>query len=268
MNSILENWCAGLGLPGVLVIDCHTHIGTTARVYMPPTADDAAKVILRQMDAHGVDAAVNLGRLSYVGGDYSRANDEVLWIHEHSPRIIGFCLVNPTDEAKYVLAELERMHQSGLRGIKLIHTYQENYPVDGPVLKQVYRFAAEHGMMILNHDWQREDALRAIAAQYPDMALVLGHYGPRWDPVLRDCPNVYACTWSFTFPREIEQAAQRGLADKLLFGTDSYLNPLASGLGVVVFARIPDEDKRKILGLTEASLLARVGALPENLRGC
>ena len=54
-------------------------------------------------------------------------------------------------------------------------------------------------------------------------------------------------------------------AGKLLFGTDSYLNPFAFGLGPILYARISDDDKRRILGLNMARLLERVGALPASL---
>lgn len=262
MSSILERWCAGEGLPGVTVVDCHTHVGATDAC-IPPTPDDAARVVLRQMDAHGVDAAINLGRAAYVGGDYRRVNDETLWIHQHYPRLIGFCHVNPWDRVINILNELERTYKAGLRGIKLIHHYQEEYPATGPMLMPVYQYAAERGMVILNHDWQKEEYLRQIAAQFPTVDLIIGHYTQRWDSTLRDCRNVYACTWRFCFPREMEHAVRAVGAAKLLFGTDSYLNPFAFGLGPILYARVSDEDKRKILGLNMMRLLAKVGGLPD-----
>ena len=258
MTSILERWQAGEGLPGIKVIDCHTHLGATD-AYIPPTPEAAAQVVLRQMDAHGVDYAVNLGRAAYVGGDYRRVNEETLWISRHYPRIIGFCFVNPWDRVSNILNEIERMYAAGMRGIKLIHHYQEEYPAIGPELMQVYRLAAELGMMILNHDWQQEEYLRRIAAEFPTVDLVIGHYGRRWDAVLRDCRNVYACTWSFCYPREMEDAVRAVGAGKLLFGTDSYLNPFAFGLGPILYARITDDEKRQILGLNTERLLAKVG---------
>jgi hypothetical protein len=55
-------------------------------------------------------------------------------------------------------------------------------------------------------------------------------------------------------------------AGKFMMGSDGFLNPLAGGVGPVVFAPISDADKLRILGLTLAGLLDKVGALPAALR--
>jgi hypothetical protein len=41
---------------------------------------------------------------------------------------------------------------------------------------------------------------------------------------------------------------------------------MSVGIGPVVFAPIPDEEKRMILGLTQARLLDKVAALPESIK--
>ena len=44
------------------------------------------------------------------------------------------------------------------------------------------------------------------------------------------------------------------------------MNPISVGIGLVVYADIPEKAKRLILGQTQARLLEKVGALPPGLR--
>jgi len=54
--------------------------------------------------------------------------------------------------------------------------------------------------------------------------------------------------------------------EKFLFGSDAFMNPISVGIGMVVYADVPDDHKRLILGLTQARLLEKVGALPAALK--
>jgi predicted TIM-barrel fold metal-dependent hydrolase len=64
---------------------------------------------------------------------------------------------------------------------------------------------------------------------------------------------------------EFERGVKEYGAHKFLMGSDAFLNPITVGLGLVAQANLPDIDKRKILGLTQARLLHAVGVLPPAL---
>jgi len=268
MSRILQDWRAGRGLPDALVIDGHTHVGEWPHGANFDGVDEMVAGAEAVMDANGVDAACVLaGGYMWPGTDYRLGNDVLLELAGRLPeRIIPFAHVNPCDDGREVLAELERVFSAGVRCLKLLNAYQ-NYPGDGPNLMLLYRFAADHNMLILNHWWKQEEITR-IAAEFSGMDLIFGHYGADWqDDVLRAHPNVYANIWNLGSLGFLERGIRRVGAGKFLLGSDAFMNPISVGIGLVVYADIPDEDKRLILGGTMARLLEEVGALPAALKG-
>ncbi len=266
MSEILDRWRAGEGLPGVLVIDGHTHVGEWPHGANFDTVDEMVEGSVAAMDANGVDAAcVMSGGYMWNGVDYHFGNDVLIELARRLPeRIVPFAHVNPNDHRDAVLAELERVHAAGMRCIKLLNGYQ-NYPGDGPNLMALYRFAADHNMLILNHSWSDEEIVK-IAGMYPGTDFIFGHYSSGRDPILKDFPNVYANIWNLGPLGFIERGVRSVGAEKFLFGSDAFMNPISVGIGLVVYADIPDADKRLILGRTQAGLLEKVGALPPALK--
>jgi len=266
MSEILKRWRAGEGLPDVLVIDGHTHVGAWPTGANFNSIDEAAEGSIAAMDANGVDASCVLGG-GYMGrgNDYTLGNDALIELVSKVPdRIIGFAHVNPSDGQERNLAELERVVKAGIRCIKLINDYQ-NYPGDGPNLMAVYDFAAQHNMLILNHQWSAEHMIK-IAPKFPSVDFIQGHYGGGWEYIMKRFPNVYANIWSLGDIGFIERGVAHAGPEKFMFGSDAFMNPVSVGIGLVVYADIPDDHKRLMLGLNVARLLEKVGALPEALR--
>jgi len=266
MSGILDRWRAGEGLGDVLAIDGHTHVGEWPHGANYESMDAMAAGVSAVLDANGVDAAcVMSGGYMWGGTDYRVGNDLLVELWRRLPeRVIPFAHVNPNDALEEVLAELDRVRRAGVRGIKLLNAYQ-NYPGDGPNLMATYDFAAEGGMVILNHSWTNEE-LAMLAERHPRLDLICGHYGRRLDPLLKRYPNVYTNIWSLN-PLGVVEAAFRELGpEKFLMGSDAFMNPMSVGIGLVVYARIPDDHKRMILGVNQARVLDKVGALPKTLR--
>ena len=261
MSEILECWRAGDGFPDVLVIDGHTHVGEWPHGANFSSVEEAAAGSVAAMDANGVDAACVLsGGYMFPCSDYRLGNDFLLDLCRRLPeRIIGFAHVNPNDDPDAMMAELDRVERAGLRCIKLLNSYQQGYPGDGPNLMRVYRFAAERGMLVLNHYWTDAEMSR-IAREFPGVDFILGHAGG--SDAVRDLPNVYGNIWSLGPLGFIEWGVANAGPQKLLFGSDAFMNPMSVGIGPVAYAAISDEHKRMILGLNMARLLDKVGALP------
>lgn len=264
MSAILEQWRAGHGLPDTLVIDGHTHVGEWPHGANFDDPAEAARGAVAIMDAYGVDAACVLsGGYWANGSDYRMGNDFLLECVQRAPeRLIPFAHINPNDNEPAILAELERMVAAGVHCIKLINSYQ-GYPGDGPHLLALYEFAQAHRMLVLNHHWS-EAELRAISARFPDVIFIRAHGGA--SQLSHELPNVYDNIWALWPLGTVERGIQRYGAQKILFGSDAFMNDPSVGLGMVVYAEIPDEQKRDILGLNMARLLERVGALPASLR--
>lgn len=270
MSTILQNWQAGRGLPGVLVIDGHTHIGrwhiplTFLDGQTPETAAESARI---QMDANGVDACCALPTGYYqTGGDYRLGNDFLMQAAALLPdRVIPFPSLNPNDTRTNIMAELERMTAAGARCLKLVNALQQHYPGDGPNLMAVYEYATAHNMPILNHYWSVNE-LRTIASRFPDLVLICGHYRSEQDTILSEFPNVYANIWGYSSYGWLDRGFREVGAHRFLFGSDAFLNPVSVGIGPVVHADIPDEAKKQVLGLTMARILDRAGALPAAIK--
>ncbi len=267
MNEILKRWISGEGLPDVLVIDGHTHIGGWKHATTFRSVEETVEESVAFMDANGIDAVcVQGGGYMFSGADYHLGNDFLLEVCSRvTDRMIGFMLVNPNDTRDNILAELDRMFDTGIRCIKLINSYQERYPGDGPNLMALYEYAADRNMLILNHYWAPKEIME-ISAKFPDMDFIFGHYSNGLDPVLKTRPNVYANMWNLGSLGWLDRGIENVGAEKFVMGSDGFLNPMSVGIGPVVFAPIPDEQKRMILGLTQARLLDKVGALPESIK--
>jgi predicted TIM-barrel fold metal-dependent hydrolase len=266
VSAILENWKRGLGFPDVLVIDGHVHIGAWRHAATFRDADHAAEESVAFLDAHGVDAFCAVGGgYTRDGADYRTGNDFLLEVWRRLPeRMIPFLSVNPNDARENLLTELERMHAAGVRCIKLINRYQQRYPGDGPNLMLVYEFAAEREMLVFNHAWSEEEIAK-ISAQFPEVDFVFGHYGGNHDAALRERANLHTNIWAMGSMGWLDRGVAAVGAGKFMMGSDGFLNPLSVGIGPVAFAKISEEDKRRVLGLNAAALLAKVGALPPAL---
>lgn len=267
MSAILENWRAGQGFPDVLVIDGHIHVHDWPHGANFNSVEEMAEGAVTYMDANGVDACCILsGGYMASSCDYTVGNDVLLDLVSRVPdRLVGFMSVNPNDRQENIVAELKRVEANGIRCIKLLNSYQQNYPGDGPNLMDLYRFAADHNMLVINHSWPGDVLLR-IADEFPTVDFIMAHYGGGAYDLLTARPNIHANIWGLGAIGFLEKAVQTIGPDKFMFGSDAFMNPMSVGIGPVVYADISDDAKRQILGLNVAKLLDKVGALPAAAR--
>lgn len=267
MSTILENWRAGRGFPDLLVIDGHIHVHDWPHGANFDSVEEMAEGSAKYMDANGVDACCVLsGGYMASGCDHTVGNDLLLDLVSRVPdRLIGFMSVNPNDDLPNILRELERVEEAGIRCIKLLNSYQQNYPGDGPNLLAAYQFAADHNMLVINHSWPGDVLLR-IAEQFPSVEFIMAHYGGGAYDLLTARPNIHANIWGLGTMGFLEKAVQTIGPEKFMMGSDGFMNPVSVGIGPVVYADISDEAKRRILGLNAAKLLDKVGALPPKIQ--
>ena len=117
--------------------------------------------------------------------DVTRGNDEMLAICASEPeRVRMFVTVNPnyTDHA---LNEIDRCVSRGAIGIKLLASRR----ADDPLLDPIGEVAAERGLPVLHHIWQRRTRewpsreisdgvdLARLAARHPSASFILAHIG-------------------------------------------------------------------------------------------
>lgn len=241
-------------LAGEYIVDAHTHMGGLTKLYHVP--DGADEDMIHEMDRIGVDQAITFS-FSGITSDYVYGNDLTAEAADKYPdRFIGFSCVNPHYHTE-MKCELERCAKMGLRGIKLIADYQK-YPVDGPGLFPAYEYAHENSWMILNHNWGSPQFLDKLATTFSNACFIIGHYfSPIYVDVIAKHDNIFQCTCAALNFGDHEAMVDAIPAEKIVFGSDMPDLPLMFSLAPILYARISDDDKRKILGLTAKSMIER-----------
>lgn len=243
----------GRKLEGEYILDAHTHVGGRSCIYHLP--DSSVEDMIAEMDRHGVDAAITFS-FAGITSDPVYGNDIVAQsVGRYPGRLTGFATVNPHYRSE-IRAELERCAGLGIRGIKLIADYQR-YPTEGPALFAAYEFAHEHSWIMLNHNWGAPAFLDRLAETFSNACFVIGHFSLHYAEVVAARENVYQCTCAALNMGDIEALVEAVPVEKIIFGSDFTDLPMAFGLSPVLYARIGDDDKRKILGLNAKSMLER-----------
>ena len=155
-----------------------------------------------------------------------------------------------------MLAELERSAALGLRGVKLIASYQ-GYPTEGPMIDVACQWAHERRQIILNHNWGSAAQLERLVTTYPDACFIAGHSAGNYQDVTKRVGNLYICTCPFMVWGCTEQYVRRYGAERLLFGSDLSDLPIAWGLAPIFSAKISEREKRLILGGNLKRLMER-----------
>lgn len=249
------------------VIDCHGHLGRYATQYIPH--EGSAVAMLSQMDSLGIRTLCISGLLA-LSPDTRGGN--VLPVEEarrHPGRFAVYLVYNPTLPAAQSRGDLESLiGRPEVVGVKL-HTTLHQTAAGDPRFEPAYEIARDAGKMLLCHTWGVGDiqGIERMAAKYPEVPILMGHSGgyetAAMEAAVRvaaDYSNAYLdLTLSGMFEGVIEAFVSGAGAAKVLFGSDMpFIDPRAN-LGRVVFARITEADKRKILGQNMKRLLSAAG---------
>ncbi|MFW6060141.1 MAG: amidohydrolase family protein [Phycisphaeraceae bacterium] len=239
---------------GMTFQDCHGHLSLHCNHYHIP--DHELDEIVREMDRLGVEKVCVFG-LSGVFSDEQPDNDYVAEaVRRYPERFVGFTLVNPFRGPEEMRRELERGAAMGMRGVKLIPSYQ-GYPEEGPNIDVACQWAHERGELILNHEWGSPEQMRRLVTTYPNACFLTGHTTTKYAEVMREHENLYVCSCPLLGPRACEQVVEAIGAERFMFGSDLTDLPIAWGLGPILLARISAEEKRLILGGNLARLLEK-----------
>jgi len=237
---------AGRPVTGIRVFDAHAHVGGMAGWDPPPLEEQVA-----EMDRVGIDIAAVSSSWA-LSGDIPGGNDEVAEAIRRFPgRFVGYCHVSG-NFPEMMLTELERCFATdGFRGIKV---YQVGCPYDDERFEPAWEFARQRGVPVLAHTWGGElTGLDRAAEKHPEVNFLAAHagsafaYRPYIEAALK-CPNLYL---DITYSREhtgmIEHFVERLGAERIVWGTDAPCFSMSHQLSKILFARIPDEAKRRII---------------------
>ena len=243
----------------------HNHLGRWTRHGM---VDDVDRY-LRIMDAAGVDkACVNC----IFHSDARRGNDIVARVVAGNPeRFIPVAFVTPHYPEEAIL-ELERCFDVlGTKYLKIYPSYYQR-PIDDPGYFPIFEWCDDRGVAVMGHPSYPgdSDVPKAILKRYaelnrrfPNVKWVLAHGGGGPQPRLDGCavaaqntPNIYLETgWDSWTHNAFEGLVERAGAEHVVYGSDMSLFDARNQVGKIATAEIPNEDKRKILGLNAIKLL-------------
>ena len=231
-------------LSGQGFYDSHGHLGVGGPNHVNHLPVEG---MVAEMDRCGVEVCLVFG-LGGVLGDETWCNDYVAdAVCRFPDRFVGMTLVNPNHGEAALRAEMARGLEMGLTGVKLIPHYQ-GYPTEGPLIDVACEFCDEHGFFILDHDWGSAAQIERLCTTYPRACFITGHATGNYVEVTRRVPNLFIGTCPFHEWGKTERFVEMYGADRLLFGSDLTDLPIGWGLGPIMYARIPEADKRKVLG--------------------
>lgn len=252
----------GEALKDILVVDCHGHIGPSFNHHIP--GHDGASM-LGTMDRLGVDVFCISGEAG-ISCDHRVGNDLVAEAVRSFPgRYIGYATINP-NHAEEAEAELARCFETlGLTALKIHPTFHA-YPADGPNYRPVWELASARECPILVHSQGGDPnatpkRYEAIARELPHVPIIIGHAGNTLAGVAEAIelanahPNVYLdLNFSTFYYGIVEKLVREVSIDQLVFGSDASWNSMSYLLGIILFAKISDSQKEKILGTNAASI--------------
>ena len=245
-TPLIEYARAGRPLDDVPVFDAHAHVGGMTGLDAPPLEQQVA-----EMDRLGIDLAA-VSATTALAGDMVRGNDEVAdAIRRFPDRLVGYCHVSG-NYPELMESELARCFAiEGFRGLKF---YQVGCPYDSDRFAPAWEFARQRGLPILAHTWGGEmTGLPEAAGKNPDVTFLAAHTGSAfaYRPYVEAAgqhPNLWLdLTYSREHTNMIEHIVESVGADRIIWGTDAPCFSMSHQLSKILFARIPDADKRKII---------------------
>jgi uncharacterized protein len=250
-----------------MIVDVHMHIGTVA---VQGYVDTSIEAILAQMDHLEIDVSISAGVALLFGRPVAGFEEAVEAYRMSAGRILSYAYFSPyyiEEDLKWVRKCLE--HEAFV-GIKI-------YPgvgveADDERWNGIWRLASELDVPILAHTWwisdynpvQRystPDLFEQYVKTYPEVKLILGHAGGRYEghrasaALARAYPNVFMDLSGDTFAfGVVEWLVEHAGADRIMYGSDLFMLDGRPVMGRILDADVSLDAKQLILGENAARL--------------
>jgi hypothetical protein len=257
-EKLQQNGLTGSPLEGEVVIDAHMHIGKFYNFLIPRSEESdliasAGRIGIQRMYGSSTVA---------LRGDAESGNNDALAFHAKYPdKFFPYVVFKPNypEEADRTIALAET---GKIRQFK-IHDDGNDLPFDDKRYSPLYEYANTTGAVILVHTFGKKQVvpIMKVADEFSRIKILLGHSGIFEEEVYSEAVRKHDNIWletcsSFAWYGLIERLVAMGGAERVLFGTDMPFMSPDQQIGRVLFARITDEDKRKVLGLNAQRLFA------------
>lgn len=260
---------ADAGKPiSVPVIDCHSHIigsgdAPNATIMIEADADGFVK----KMDRLGINTTITAPWIGIFHSGITGNEETIDAAKKYPGRFLGYscCNVNYEHEREAVTGYHDRTPDIFV-GIK---PYPPQYKFDltGELCREWFEYANEHHLCALIHadgDACYPEQTDILSERYPNVTFILAHSGASFDiarmngAVAKKHDNVVLdITYTSTSRGMIEFLVNEVGADKVLFGTDSPMRDPTPQLAWVCYAKLSQEDKKKILAGNISRILSK-----------
>lgn len=206
------------------IIDAHMHLGEDLMF----NTDDSEEVLLKMMDANGIDALVL--QPGIVARDQRRAHERIRDFAARYPgRVFGLACFSPyMDEDAYEKSLRWAVKELGFKGVK-IHPNAFCMAPSHPAAEKIFRLASEFDIPVMIHTGNGlPNALPSlcvpVARKYSRVRIVLAHAGGGMfgaDAIVaaQECANVFLET-SWTTVYDLAAMVAKIGPERVMFGTD------------------------------------------------
>lgn len=255
------------------VIDCHTHM--TKKEDVTPTVammlNSDCEKIAQKLDRLGVSAIITAPWEGIATDGISGNEQTVAAAVKYPGRFLGWntCNINYPEDLQRWRDYFEK-YPDIFVGIKPYWPYQKFSLLDERLVSWL-EYADSRKLLLLLHtdSIERLGEAEILFARYPNITFVLAHAGSSF-AVAEECVRlanarenvVLELTYTTLTRGMVEYLVREVGADKVLYGSDLPMRDPSPQLGWVAYARIPEEDKAKILSVNIQRLLALRKANP------
>ncbi len=244
------------------IIDSHMHMGCANGSYVG--WDLSLKTLLERMDRLDIGYAVSAHQFG-LDGQFDReipADHEIF--RASGGRIYSYLCYSPLDIEGSLKAIRANHADPIFRGIK-IHPSGCSVDADDERYRPVWDAAREFGLPIISHTWNisyyhpsQKSAFTGkfekYVSEYPDVSFTFAHSGGRYDGIVeamrigRTYRNTYFdIAGDILGSGVLEYIVDNVGADRLMYGSDTYMIEHRPMLGVIYGSALPEADKEKIL---------------------
>ncbi len=202
-----------------MIIDTHTHVG-----HDKDGTVMTIERLLQDMKANGIDKSV-VFPLNEAEKPLIDASMELLEMSKSYP-VIPFLRIDPHDMDAGKLAVLI---SKGFYGVKL-HPRSQNFDPLDKTFENVFKAISDSRKPVLIHTRKENNPntdprrVMLLAEAYPDMNLILGHFGHSDTSILdyvKEHKNLYMETSVWSVNTLIKPVADKIGIDRVIFGSDA-----------------------------------------------
>lgn len=241
----------------VPVIDAHSHIvGRDYGINNCIMLDADPASIVEKMDRLGVETTISAPWIGIAYDGIMGNEESIAAYNSHGGRIKAFscCNVNYKEDLESVTKYHDK-YPDIFVGIKPYPPYYK-FSLTDEICREWFEYANEHNLIALIHADASvfSEETDILSERYPNVTFILAHSGTSYNiarknaAVAKKHSNVVLdITYTTTGRGMVEFLVGEVGADKIIYGSDMPMRDASPQLGWICYAKIPVEDKKKIL---------------------